>query len=96
MKRFPVWCSMIVLSVVGLGPTAHAQDPVGYERVTQQMVAPPALPAHDQVAKGKPKIVEVRFVVEEKEMEIANGAFVQAMTFNACRARLSSCTKTTT
>ncbi len=82
MKRFSVWCSMIVLSVVGLGPTAHAQDPVGYERVTRQMVAPPALPAHDQVAKGKPKIVEVRFVVEEKEMEVANGAFVQAMTFN--------------
>ena len=82
MKRFPVWYSMIAVAALGLGPAAHAQDPPGYERVTQEMVAPPALPAHDQVAKGKPKIVEVRFVVEEKEMEVAGGAFVQAMTFN--------------
>ena len=82
MKRFPVWYSMITLAALWFWPAAHAQAPLGYERVTQEMVAPPALPAHDQVAKGKPKIVEVRFVVEEKEMEVANCAFVQAMTFN--------------
>ena len=37
-------------------------------RVTQQMVAPPFLPEHDQIAKGGPKVVEVRFVIEEKKM----------------------------
>ncbi len=74
---------MVALAALGLGPAVHAEaPPPGYERVTQEMVAPPALPAHDQVAKGKPKIVEVRFVVEEREMDVAGGAFVQAMTFN--------------
>lgn len=32
------------------------------------MVAPPFLPEHDQIAKGGPKVVEVRFVIEEKKM----------------------------
>ena len=54
----------------------------GMERVKQKLVAPPFLPAHDQVAKGEPKIVEVLLTVEEKEIEITSGVFVQAMTFN--------------
>ena len=54
----------------------------GMERVKQKLVAPPFLPAHDQVAKGGPKIVEIELTVVEKEMEIAPGVFVQAMTFN--------------
>ena len=48
----------------------------------QELVAPPFLPEHDQVAKGGAKIVEVTLDVVEKEMEIAPGVFVQAMTFN--------------
>ncbi len=51
-------------------------------RVVQKLVAPPFFPAHDQVAKGGPKIVEVTLEVIEKEMEIAPGVHVQAMTFN--------------
>ncbi len=54
----------------------------GMERVKQELVAPPFLPKHDQVAKGGPKIVEIELTVTEKEMEIADGVFVQAMTFN--------------
>lgn len=54
----------------------------GMERVKQILVAPPFLPAHDQVAKGGPKIVEIELVVSEIEIEIATGVFVQAMTFN--------------
>jgi nitrite reductase (NO-forming) len=72
----------VVLAVSGIATGAHAQDLAGYERVTQKLVAPPFLPEHDQVAKGKPKIVESRMVIEEKEMEVAPGAYVQAMTFN--------------
>lgn len=52
------------------------------KRVTQKMVAPPFLPKHSQVAKGKPKIVKVRLVIEEKKMEVAGGAVVNALTFN--------------
>ena len=54
----------------------------GLPRVMQELVAPPFLPQHDQVAKGGAKIVEVTLDVVEKEMEIAPGVFVQAMTFN--------------
>ena len=54
----------------------------GLPRVVQELVAPPFLPQHDQVAKGGAKIVEVTLDVVEQEMEIAPGVFVQAMTFN--------------
>ncbi len=54
----------------------------GVERVQQQLVAPPLLPAHEQIAQGGPKIVEVHLTVEEKEINIGNGAKIQAATFN--------------
>lgn len=52
------------------------------ERVTQEMVAPPLLPKHDQVAIGGPKIVEVTLTIAEKKIEIAPGDSIWAMTFN--------------
>lgn len=52
-------------------------------RVTQEMVAPPFLPKHDQIAKGGPKVVEVRFVIEEKRMILDDDdAEIWALTFN--------------
>lgn len=52
------------------------------ERVVQELVAPPLLPEHDQLAKGDPKIVEVSLTIQEKKMEIAPGDSIWAMTFN--------------
>ena len=54
----------------------------GLERVTQELVAPPFLPKHEQVATGKPKIVQVRMVIEEKEIEVEPGVFMWAFTYN--------------
>ncbi len=55
----------------------------GLERVTQNLVAPPMVPAHSQLAPGdKPRIIEVRMVIEEKEIEVAPGAFMWAMTYD--------------
>jgi nitrite reductase (NO-forming) len=54
----------------------------GLKRVTQQLVAPPHVPKHDQVASGGPKIVQVRLDIEEKEIEVEPGVFVWAFTFN--------------
>ena len=52
------------------------------ERVTQDLVLPPFLPDHEQTAKGAPKVVQVRMVIEEKLMEVGpNGATIHAMTF---------------
>ena len=76
----------------GLVGFVNAQGLAGYEigqqaqieglpRVQQQLVAPPFLPEHSQIAERGPSIVEVRMVIEEKEIEIAPGVFVQAMTF---------------
>ncbi len=72
--------------LLGFVTTAHAESASsaeGLERVTQKLVAPPFLPAHEQVATGKPKVVQVRMVIEEKLIDIdKNGAKIWAMTFN--------------
>ena len=65
------------------GPTVwEPEDIDSLERVTQELVAPPFLPEHDQEYPGESRVVEVRMVVEEKELEIAPGEFIWAFTFN--------------
>ena len=65
------------------GPTAwEPEDVASLERVTQELVAPPGLPQHEQAATSGPKVVQVRMEVEEREVEIAPGVFVWAFTFN--------------
>ncbi len=65
---------------------AGIDDPMNVdllEHVHQTLVPPPFVPAHDQVASGVPKVVQVRMVIEEKAMVIDDdGTEVQAMTFN--------------
>ena len=62
-----------------IGTESNIQD---LERVTQTLVNPPFLPKHDQIAKGGPKVVQMTMIIEEKEIEVTSGVFVQAMTFN--------------
>lgn len=52
------------------------------ERVKQEMVMPPLVPVHDQVAQGGPKIVEVTLTIEEKKIEVSPGDSVWALTFD--------------
>jgi nitrite reductase (NO-forming) len=52
------------------------------ERIKQELVAPPFLPKHDQVAQGGPRVVEVTLTALEKKMEIAPGDSIWALTFN--------------
>ena len=60
------------------------QEEIGaLSRVTQEMVRPPFLPKHDQVATGDPKVVEVRFEIEEKKMIVDDDdTEIWALTFN--------------
>ena len=52
-------------------------------RIKQELVAPPFVPEHDQVAKGGPKVVEIRMVIEEKIMVLDDDdAEIWALTFN--------------
>lgn len=54
----------------------------GLKRVTQELVAPPLLPEHTQIADSGSKIVQIRMTVQEKEMEIERGLIAHVMTFN--------------
>ena len=75
-----------ILAFAGDGPLGYEigvkENIKGLERVTQTLVTPPQVPEHQQIAKGKPKIVQVRMVIEEKEEEIAPGVSTHLMTFN--------------
>ena len=51
--------------------------------IVQELVAPPFLPKHDQVAKGGPKVVKVKMTVEEKILDIDNeGIEFRVFAFN--------------
>jgi nitrite reductase (NO-forming) len=73
------------MAVAGVAGSALADKPSKAEnlkRVRQEMVKPPLLPKHDQVAKSGPRIVEVRLVVEERKLVIDPlGTEVNALTF---------------
>jgi len=76
---------MPIMVVLGCVSSAFADLPGktdGLERVTQVLVVPPGIPEHQQAVTGPPRVVQVRLVVDEKEIEVTPGVFVQAMTFN--------------
>lgn len=52
------------------------------EVVEQELVDPPFLPPHEQVAGGPPRVVQIRMEIVEREFEIAPGVFVWQMAFN--------------
>ncbi len=90
MNKLLMLMAAVLLPLAGLSQTGglpgfqvgNAASLAGVERVKQVLVPPPAVPAHAQINTGKPRIVEVRLVIEEKEIEVAPGAFVWAFTFN--------------
>jgi len=51
-------------------------------RIRQELVAPPFVHEHEQVAPGGPRVVEFTMDIEEKEIQVADDAWLQAMTFN--------------
>lgn len=63
-------------------PTIVNFDIANAEVVTQELVAPPFLPAHEQVATTPPRVVNIRLEIVEREVEIAPGVFVWQMAFN--------------
>ncbi len=52
------------------------------ERVTQALVAPPFVPAHEHSVSGPPQLVQIRLVIEEKRITVGPGASIWALTFN--------------
>ncbi|MCG7626829.1 copper-containing nitrite reductase [Epibacterium sp. MM17-32] len=52
------------------------------KRIKHKLVRPPMVHAHEQVAPAEPRIVEFDMQIVEKEVQVDNGAYLQAMTFN--------------
>jgi len=74
---------LLFIALLAISPQIESKTKSSkLKHVTQKLVAPPFLPKHRQVAKGDPKIVHVRLVIEEKVMEVEDGVSFQAMTFN--------------
>lgn len=51
-------------------------------RIKRRLVRPPFVHEHEQVAPAEPRIVEFEMQIVEKEVEVGDGAYLQAMTFN--------------
>ncbi|MBA3447187.1 MAG: nitrite reductase, copper-containing [Pseudaminobacter sp.] len=62
---------------------AAATDVAGLPRLKVKLVAPPFVHAHDQVARGGPKVVEFTMKIEEKPVVIdGEGTTLRGMTFD--------------
>lgn len=64
-----------------LTPMAIPSELSSLTRVKRDLVAPPFVHEHEQVAPDQPRIVEFTMTIMEKEMKVDSGAYVQAMTF---------------
>lgn len=82
-----VLAAVPALADEGADPTTTAtvapDATVGLPRVKAMLVPPPAVMAHDQTAKGGPKVVEFTMTIKEMEVTIDDrGTTLQAMTFD--------------
>ncbi|CUI01459.1 copper-containing nitrite reductase [Leisingera aquaemixtae] len=57
-------------------------DLTSLKRIKRELVAPPFVHEHEQIAPGGPRIVEFEMKIIEKEIEVDQGAYLQGMTFD--------------
>lgn len=78
-----VFAAAAATTLPALAAAPHAGDIAGLPREKVTLVAPPFVHAHDQVARGGPKVVEFTMKVVEKPIVIdADGTQLNAMTYN--------------
>jgi nitrite reductase (NO-forming) len=75
--------ALFPLAWTGLAPGAEVPSAAGgLERVAEVLVPPPFAPKHEQVATGPAQVIQVRLVIEEKQVALApGGPKVWVMTF---------------
>ncbi len=61
---------------------AEPVDLSSLKRIKHKLVRPPMVHAHEQTAPAEPRVVEFEMQIVEKEVEVDDGAHLQAMTFN--------------
>ncbi len=78
----PVILAATIAAMFSAGPS-FAETTEGLERVQVELVAPPFVHEHEQVAKSDPKVVQFRLTVDERKVVIdEQGTTMQAMMFN--------------
>ncbi|WP_435988652.1 copper-containing nitrite reductase [Sulfitobacter sp. SH24] len=61
---------------------AEPVDLSSLKRIKHKLVRPPMVHAHEQTAPAEPRVVEFELQIVEKEVEVDDGAYLQAMTFD--------------
>lgn len=80
---FGVAGAVVVATLPAGLAVAQAADVATLPRVRVDLVAPPHVHAHEQVATGGPKIVEFQLTIKEQPMVIdGEGTTMRAMTYN--------------
>ena len=79
-------CMIFVVSSISaeeMLSTSHVPpaDLSHMQRIKRELVAPPFVHSHEQAISRDPAIIEFEMDIIEQEMQIAEDAFVQAMTF---------------
>ena len=67
---------------VSVFETLDNENPDNLKHIKEELVAPPFLPKYEQAVSGDPVVVEIVLTVEEKQLEIAPGVKIWALTFN--------------
>ncbi|WP_444994533.1 copper-containing nitrite reductase [Aliikangiella sp. IMCC44359] len=81
MKLTTQYVFLLIFSSLFFTTEVFAKPPSA-SRIEQELVPPPLLPQHDQNYKGQPRTIAVTLTIEEKEIEIDDGVYLQALTFN--------------
>tara|TARA_R110002072_G_scaffold43312_13_gene121647 strand:- start:3465 stop:4613 length:1149 start_codon:yes stop_codon:yes gene_type:complete len=61
---------------------AEPVDLSSLRRIKHKLVRPPMVHTHEQTAPAEPRVVEFELQIVEKEVEVEDGAYLQAMTFD--------------
>ncbi|SOE51290.1 Copper-containing nitrite reductase [plant metagenome] len=79
----PTLLAAALVACLMTGPALAADAADALPRVKVELVAPPNVHPHEQVAKDGPKVVQFTMSIEEKKVVIDDkGTTLQAMTFN--------------
>ncbi|MEX3313948.1 copper-containing nitrite reductase [Sulfitobacter sp. PS-8MA] len=61
---------------------AEPVDLSSLKRIKHKLLRPPMVHPHEQTAPAEPRVVEFELQIVEKEVEVDDGAYLQAMTFD--------------
>ncbi|OBY25870.1 copper-containing nitrite reductase [Leisingera sp. JC1] len=82
VAALPVLAKAAKAESTSVHEAAAPVDLSSLQRIKRELVAPPFVHEHEQIAPGGPRIVEFEMKIIEKEIEVDQGAYLQGMTFD--------------